>query len=120
MQRETLFERTEEAGARLRPRSSTWRQGTTASARRGLLIGVEFVAGRETRQPFPKGAGFTAKVARGMRQRGVIRSSGVPLANFGKDGDHIQISPPFVIADAEIGIIAEALDAAVAEAVRCL
>ena len=40
--------------------------------------------------------------------------------NFGKDGDHLQISPPFIIGDEEIGMIADALDGAVADAVSAL
>jgi hypothetical protein len=50
-----------------------------------------------------------------LRQRNVIISPGVPLMNFGKDGDHIQISPPFIIGDAAV---VEALDGAISGAVK--
>ncbi len=122
-QREKLFERTGPMGDKLKAavRGVAEKHECVGDVRgRGLLVGVEFVADGATRQPFPKEAGFTAKVLAGMRQRGVIVSPGVPLANFGKDGDHLQISPPFIIGDEEIGMIAEALDGALSDAVRSL
>jgi len=122
-QREKLFERTGPMGEKLKAavKGVAEKHECIGDVRgRGLLVGVEFVADRATRQPFPKEAGFTAKVLAGMRQRGVIVSPGVPLANFGKDGDHLQISPPFIIGDEEIGMIADALDGAVGDAVRSL
>jgi adenosylmethionine-8-amino-7-oxononanoate aminotransferase len=121
MTREKLFERPAEMGARLMAqiKALAARHECIGDVRgRGLLIGVEFVADRQTRQPFPKERGFTAKVAGAMRRRGVIISPGVPLANFGRDGDHLQISPPFIIGDEEIGLIVEALDGALADAVQ--
>jgi 4-aminobutyrate aminotransferase-like enzyme len=79
---------------------------------RGLLLGLEFVADRKTRQPFPRAAAVTERIVRHLRNNDVIVAAGVPLSNFGKDGDHIQISPPFIISDDEIDILADALDAA--------
>ena len=119
MQRENLFERPAEMGAKLMAaiQALADKHACIGEVRgKGLLIGVEFVADRKTRAPFPREAGFTAKVAGAMRRRGVIISPGVPLANFGKDGDHLQISPPFIIGDSEIAEIAAALDGALAEA----
>ncbi len=121
MRRENLFERPAEAGASLKARIETLADkheciGDVRGC--GLLIGVEFVADRQTRAPFPKDLGFTAKVAAGMRQRGIIVSPGVPLANFGRDGDHLQISPPFIIGEEEMALIADALDGALTDTVR--
>ena len=119
MQREKLFERPAEMGERLMSevKALADKHNCIGEVRgRGLLIGVEFVSDRKTRAPFPKEAAFTAKVAAGMRQRGVIVSPGVPLANFGRDGDHLQISPPFIIAEAEIALIIDALDGALTDA----
>jgi adenosylmethionine-8-amino-7-oxononanoate aminotransferase len=121
MRREGLFERPAGAGAALMARLAALadRHDCIGHVRGlGLLIGVEFVADRQTRAPFPKEFGFTAKVASGMRQRGVIVSPGVPLSNFGKDGDHLQISPPFIIGEDEMTTIVEALDGALTDAVR--
>jgi len=121
MRRENLFERPGEAGAALMQhlRGLADRHEVIGDLRgRGLLIGVEFVADRKTRAPFPKQLGFTGRVVSGLRRRGVIVSPGVALSNFGKDGDHIQISPPFIIGAAEMGRIVEALDDTLTEAVR--
>lgn len=77
---------------------------------RGLLQGIELVADRESRRPFPRDARVTERVVRHMRDHGVIVAPGVPLANFGRDGDHLQISPPFTITEQEISVIVGALD----------
>lgn len=41
-------------------------------------------------------------------------AAGIPNANFGKDGDHIQVSPPLTISESEIDELLDALDAALA------
>jgi adenosylmethionine-8-amino-7-oxononanoate aminotransferase len=81
----------------------------------GLYAGLEFVADRGTRQPFPEQAGITQRVTRGARQRGVLILPGVPGANYGRGGDHIQISPPYVITHDEIDQLAGGLDATLTE-----
>ena len=40
---------------------------------------------------------------------------GVPGANHGRGGDHIHLSPPYVITPAEIDLVAEVLDATLTE-----
>lgn len=77
---------------------------------RGLLAGIEFVADRETKAPFPPEKNLTQRIAAGMRERGVLVTPGVPGINYGKDGDHIQLSPPFIIDESEIDLIISALD----------
>lgn len=76
----------------------------------GLLAGLEFVADRGTRQPFAEQAAITRKVTRGALDRGVLILPGVAGANYGRGGDHIQISPPYIITRAEIDRIADVLD----------
>lgn len=85
---------------------------------RGLLIGVEFVADRKSRRPYPREARITDRIVAHMRDNGVLVAAGMPLANFGKDGDHIQISPPFTITENEAAIIVAALDEALTAVVR--
>jgi len=83
----------------------------------GLMVGVELVADRATRAPFPRAARVTEAVVRGARERGVLVYSGTGLAD-GTDGDSILLGPPFVITDAELqrvaAVLADALDEAVA------
>jgi adenosylmethionine-8-amino-7-oxononanoate aminotransferase len=82
---------------------------------RGFYAGIEFVQDRATRQPFPTDRKFTARLVAGMKERGVIVGGGVPGANFGKDGDHIQITPPYIISKPEIDILVDALDDVIGE-----
>jgi adenosylmethionine-8-amino-7-oxononanoate aminotransferase len=121
MQRENLFVRPADIGATLMTGLEQLAQKHEAIGEirgRGLLIGVEFVADRDTRAPFPRDFGFAARLAKAMRDRNVLISAGVPLSNFGKDGDHIQLSPPFVISEAEVAQVVAALDDALTEVTK--
>jgi adenosylmethionine-8-amino-7-oxononanoate aminotransferase len=84
---------------------------------RGLMVGVELVRDRETREAFPRAARLTEAVVRHARERGLLLYSGTGTAN-GVDGDTILLGPPFVITDEELARVAdglrEALDLAVA------
>lgn len=74
----------------------------------GLLVGLELVADRETRAPFPRTAKVTEAVVRAARERGVLVYSGTGNAD-GTNGDTILLGPPFVITDDELGRIVEVL-----------
>jgi hypothetical protein len=84
---------------------------------RGLLQGIEFVADRATREPFPRGLRLTETILAEARDRGVLLYPATGNAN-GIDGDQILTGPPFVITDDELAtivdVVADALDAAVA------
>ena len=75
---------------------------------RGLLVGLELVADRESRAPYPRSARLTEAVVRGARERGVLVYSGTGNAD-GTNGDTILLGPPFVITDDEMGRIVEVL-----------
>lgn len=123
MAREDLFNRPAEIGAYFfeKLRAVQERHDVIGDIRgRGLLIGLEFVADRASRRPFPKEIGFAASLAKAMRRRGVIVAAGVPNINFGRDGDHMQISPPFIVTEAEVDLIVEVLEDALAEVTRSL
>ena len=79
---------------------------------RGLLVGVELVADRTTREPFPRAVRVTEAVVQGARDRGVLVYSGTGNAN-GIDGDTILLGPPFVVTDAELERIATVLGEAI-------
>jgi adenosylmethionine-8-amino-7-oxononanoate aminotransferase len=68
---------------------------------RGLMVGVELVADRETREPFPRAARVTETIVRAARERGLLVYSSTGNAN-GIDGDTILLGPPFVITEAEL------------------
>ncbi len=82
----------------------------------GLLVGIELVADRTTRRPFPRAARVTEAVVGAARERGLIVYSSTGCAD-GVDGDLIVLGPPFVVTDDELVRIADTLDASVAEAV---
>jgi adenosylmethionine-8-amino-7-oxononanoate aminotransferase len=83
---------------------------------RGLMVGVELVADRRTREPFPRAARITESVVRAARERGLLVYSGTGNAN-GVDGDTILLGPPFVVTEAEIERIVETLGEVVESAV---
>jgi adenosylmethionine-8-amino-7-oxononanoate aminotransferase len=79
---------------------------------RGLLIGLELVADRETRAPFPRAERVTERVVRTARESGLLLYSGTGLAD-GTNGDAIVLGPPFVVTDDELTAIADGLAAAI-------
>ena len=118
MEREGLFTRAQSLGPILREKLEALaeRHEIIGDVRgRGLLQGIELVADQKSRRPYSRDAGVTEKVVRHMRSNGVIIAAGVPLANFGRDGDHLQISPPLIVSEDEINIIIDALDAALGD-----
>ena len=78
------------------------------------MVGIELVADRETRAPFPRGDRIAEAVVRGARERGVLLYSGTGNAN-GVDGDTILLGPPFVVTDAEldriVAVLADTIEA---------
>jgi adenosylmethionine-8-amino-7-oxononanoate aminotransferase len=74
----------------------------------GLMVGIEFVADRETRRPFPRAARVAEGVLSAARERGVLVYLGTGNAD-GVDGDTILLGPPFVITDDELQRVAEVL-----------
>ncbi|MEA2675522.1 MAG: hypothetical protein QOI92_2714, partial [Chloroflexota bacterium] len=87
---------------------------------RGLLLGVELVADRETRAPFPRAHRITESVLRAGRAAGVLLYPSTGLAD-GTNGDAIVLGPPFVTTDEELTAIVDrlavAIDVALAAAV---
>jgi adenosylmethionine-8-amino-7-oxononanoate aminotransferase len=79
---------------------------------RGLMVGVELVADRESRRPFPRAERVTERVVRAARDAGVLVYSGTGNAN-GVDGDTILLGPPFVVTDPELERIAEVVAGAI-------
>jgi len=68
----------------------------------GLLLGVELVRDRETREP---AADVADAVLNGMRERGVL------IGTTGPDGNVLKIRPPLVLTPQEADLIVETLDA---------
>jgi adenosylmethionine-8-amino-7-oxononanoate aminotransferase len=81
---------------------------------RGLMVGLELVADRESRRAFPRSDLVAERVVRAARERGVLLYSGTGLAD-GTDGDGILLGPPFVITDDELVRVADGLAEAIEE-----
>ncbi len=79
---------------------------------RGLLVGLELVADRETRTPFPRGDRLTERIVGAARADGLLLYSGTGLAD-GTNGDSILLGPPFVVTEDELVRIADGLTAAI-------
>jgi hypothetical protein len=75
---------------------------------RGLMVGVELVADRDSKAPFPRAAKLAEAVVRSAREAGLLLYSGTGNAN-GVDGDTILLGPPFVVTDEELARIADGL-----------
>jgi 4-aminobutyrate aminotransferase-like enzyme len=71
----------------------------------GLMIGVELVLDRKSKEPAPAEA---AAVRRICRERGVLIGVG------GQDGNVLRVQPPLVIAQEELGRALDVIDEALA------
>jgi adenosylmethionine-8-amino-7-oxononanoate aminotransferase len=74
------------------------------------MWGIEFVADRKTKAPFPPDLHFARRVCDLAFERGVILYPGSGCVD-GVQGDHLMVSPPFVVAEAEIDEIVSVLRA---------
>jgi adenosylmethionine-8-amino-7-oxononanoate aminotransferase len=81
---------------------------------RGLLIGLELVRDRETREPFPREDRVAEGIVKAAREAGLLLYSGTGLAD-GTNGDAILLGPPFVVTDDEMAAIAYGVASAVDE-----
>jgi adenosylmethionine-8-amino-7-oxononanoate aminotransferase len=81
---------------------------------RGLLLGIELVADRETREPFPRSDRVTERLVAAAYERGVLVYSATGSAD-GVNGDQIVLGPPFVVTDDELTRIADTLADAINE-----
>jgi hypothetical protein len=79
---------------------------------RGLMVGLELVADRSTRAPFPRSARITEGVVAAARREGLLVYSGTGNAD-GVDGDLILLGPPFVVSDDELVQISQRLAGAI-------
>jgi len=116
LERQRLFQRVPRAAAKLReavaPLTDHPRVGEIRGL--GLLIGIEFVKDKKTREPFPKEANVAERVRQAALQKNVLTYPSQGCMD-GWRGDHILLAPPFVISDEECSQIAQALQFAAAQ-----
>lgn len=75
----------------------------------GLLIGVEFVRDRETKEPFSPSWGVAQRVAAETLRRGLVSYPGTGTAD-GVAGDHLLYAPPLTITKEQIDDLVAILD----------
>jgi adenosylmethionine-8-amino-7-oxononanoate aminotransferase len=77
----------------------------------GLMIGIELVADRDSKKPFPRRARVTEQVLAAAKDRGLLLYPATGGAD-GTDGDVAMLGPPFVICDEELAeVVARLADA---------
>jgi adenosylmethionine-8-amino-7-oxononanoate aminotransferase len=110
-----LFERVNSAAQELRGAFSPLQSHPNVGDIRGLglLLGVEFVKNKTTREPFPRGQNIAEKIRQACLEESVLT---YPMQGCvdGLHGDHILLAPPFTISSEECALIARALQAALA------
>ena len=88
---------------------------------RGLFWGLEFVADRSTKRPFPAQRKLHATIKAEAMARGLMC---YPMGGTldGREGDHLLLAPPFIVNDAELDAIvdrlAKAIDSSLAGSVK--
>jgi len=107
-----LVERCGEAGAYLKKRLNELQDehsiiGDVRGL--GLMIGIEFVKDRNTKKPYPPQVRLCSAVTREAMERGAIVYPGTGTAD-GVSGDHILLTPPYIITERQIYELSLILD----------
>ncbi|MBN8413611.1 aspartate aminotransferase family protein [Halomonas litopenaei] len=87
---------------------------------RGLFLGLELVADRETQAPFPAERRLNARIKSAAMSQGLMcYPAGGTLD--GRRGDHVLLAPPYIVEDRHLDEIVDKLEAAIDTAlVKCL
>ncbi len=112
---EELLTRVVEAGHQLRARlvERFARDPFIGDVRgRGLLLALELVRDRETREPFPAERKLHSRVKDAAFERGLLVYPGGGTID-GHRGDHILLAPPYNVTDAQLDVIVDRLARAV-------
>lgn len=80
---------------------------------KGLLAGVELVADRATKAPFPRSAMIAERLSAAAQAEGLVLWSNVGHAD-GTNGDLVMVAPPFIITESEIDELVARLGRALA------
>jgi adenosylmethionine-8-amino-7-oxononanoate aminotransferase len=72
----------------------------------GLMMGIELVRDRETKEPFPRSEQVTERVLAAGREAGLLLYSSTGHVD-GTNGDLLMLGPPFVISEEELGLLVE-------------
>lgn len=86
---------------------------------RGLFQGLELVADRASKAPFPAEAKLHARIKKAAMQEGLMC---YPMGGTldGRSGDHILLAPPFILEEAQLDELVEKLQRAIVTAIGSL
>ena len=76
---------------------------------RGLMLGVELVADRQTRRPYPRAEKKAETLAAACFENGLVTYPSGGAAT-GTDGDVVMLAPPFVVTEAQLTEMVDVLD----------
>ncbi len=110
-----LFERVSPVAQELRSRLAALESHPHVGEIRGLglLLGIEFVKNKSTREPFLREENIAERIRQAALAEDVLTYPSQGCVD-GVRGDHVLLAPPFVLTTAESEIIARALGAALA------
>ncbi len=112
---ERLLTRVEQQGAKLQA-LLTERLGDHPAVGdirgRGLFRGIEFVADRSSKRPFPPELRLHGRIKAEAMARGLMC---YPMGGTldGREGDHLLLAPPFIVSDAQLETIVSRLEQAI-------
>lgn len=110
LEKENLFERVEPVARTLRESLAPLAAHPNVGEIRGLglLLGIEFVKSKSTREPFSKQENIAEKIRQAALQKNVLTYPAQGCVD-GLRGDHILLAPPFILTLKETELIASAL-----------
>jgi adenosylmethionine-8-amino-7-oxononanoate aminotransferase len=116
LESQKLFDRVVPAGNSLRQALSPLQSHPNVGDVRGLglLLGIEFVKNKTTREPFPREQDIAEKIRQACLEENVLTYPTQGCVD-GLRGDHVLLAPPFTISPEECVLIAHALQSAVAK-----
>jgi len=109
-----LVDRSEKLGAWLRTELATALADVASVGEvrgLGMMVGIELVADRATKEPFPRQAQITERVMTAARDSGLLLYSSTGHADG--DGDLLMLGPPFVLTDDDAATLIERTVAAI-------
>ncbi len=78
----------------------------------GLLLGLELVKNRDTRESYPVETGVAEKARQAAREQGLLLYTGVGRTADIVPRDYLLVAPPFIISTEEMDMLIERLDRA--------
>jgi adenosylmethionine-8-amino-7-oxononanoate aminotransferase len=115
IENDRLVERSENLGAYLHQKAKdTLAKNTIVGdiRGRGLLLGIELVKDKKTKEPFEPSVGIEAQIHQKAIQKGCLIYTGNGTFD-GVSGAHLLVAPPFIITKVEIDTALQILDEAI-------